>query len=61
MTSTNGSDLRCPYCGRPEVNYSRRRWWDRLFSSLSVYRCGSCARRFRRPVQVGPPARGSGG
>jgi DNA-directed RNA polymerase subunit RPC12/RpoP len=58
MEKAGESNMRCPYCGRQEVSRTRRHWWERfLFRLRSVYRCGSCSRRFWRPAPAEPPPR----
>jgi ribosomal protein L37AE/L43A len=56
--NTDKGKMSCPYCGRPEVERSRRRWWERLMPGLRrIYRCGSCGQRFRRPASSEVPPR----
>jgi hypothetical protein len=58
MEKPDDGSWRCPYCGRPELLRTRRRWWERiLFRLRSVYRYGNCSRRFWRPDRSDPPPR----
>ena len=49
-------DLRCLKCGSGWMARSRRRWWERLFRSLSYwrpYRCHGCG--VRSWYRIGKP------